>query len=988
MNNSTHPVDDYATKVASGELVTNKWVKLACLRHQRDAEKYGRNPSDGLWFSEKAAQGVIDFFPTFLQFYEGDFDGVPFTLTPSQAFIVGSLFGWKKGQFRRFKTAYIEQAKGQGKSPLAAGVGLFCLVADGESGAEIYSAAVTREQAGILFRDAKAFVEKSPSLRKRLNVGVANIDYTDRNSFFRPISSERRGLDGKRPHVCLIDEIHEHPNDIVVRKMGAGRKTRRQPIIFEITNALALDTPIPTPSGWTTMGDIQPGDRVFDDKGDACNVTAATDIMAGHKCYRITFDDGSEIVSDAGHLWETTQRRGCQPREEYLNGLRQNGNIVCVRRKRGEPIPVIRCACGCGGEFPRFDSSGRSRTYISGHNMEARTRLGIRTTEQIKETVRYQRSANHRVRVAGALVLPEIFLPVHPYVLGCWLGDGNSKDAAIVVSEQDMGILENIKAAGVTSGPNQRVFPHIGLFGIGTTGKGRRDNLCSSLRRLGVLRNKHIPQIYLRSSIQQRLSLLQGLMDTDGHIAPRTGRCVFTQHREDIVRQVAELVSSLGIKRTVLHSVAKLNGKCFDRWDVFFHPPWAMKIFGLERKQKHNKARHSRIRMSASHHIESVDEVPSVPVRCISVDSQSNLFLAGRSMIPTHNSGYDRNSICYQHHEHTEKILEGVIQDDTWFGYMTGLDVCEKCAKDGKTVPQDGCPDCDDWRDENVWIKANPNLPYLGEPFREYLRMQVEEAKSMAAQENIVKRLNFCIWTESITKWLPADSWSACAEHDLHLEDFAGQSCYYAFDLANKIDISALLLIFNRGDELVAFGRYYLPEDTIKRSKIQQYAQWVREKRIISTPGAMTDYKYIEDDIKLLNASYPIAELAFDSHEATYLVNNIMEWLGQEKCIEINQGPALISEPMKQLEGLVYAGKIHHDGDPVLSWMISNVVLKPGRNSGPTKFYYPTKTSNDNKIDGAVALIMAVGRAMLGGGVQESAYAGKSAKEIVEMMSF
>jgi phage terminase large subunit-like protein len=163
-------------------------------------------------------------------------------LQPSQAFIVGSLFGWKAPDgYRRFRTAYIEEGKGNGKSPLAAGVGLYMLTADKEPGAEIYAAATTREQAKILFRDAVNMVDASPELSECLQQSgqrdVFNLAHIATGSFFRPISSEGRGLDGKRVHCALIDEVHEHPTNVVVEKMRAGTKGRRQALIVEITNS-------------------------------------------------------------------------------------------------------------------------------------------------------------------------------------------------------------------------------------------------------------------------------------------------------------------------------------------------------------------------------------------------------------------------------------------------------------------------------------------------------------------------------------------------------------------------------------------------------------------------------------------------------------------------------------------------------------------------------------------------------------------------------
>jgi phage terminase large subunit-like protein len=161
------------------------------------------------------------------------------------------------------------------------------------------------------------------------------------------------------------------------------------------------------------------------------------------------------------------------------------------------------------------------------------------------------------------------------------------------------------------------------------------------------------------------------------------------------------------------------------------------------------------------------------------------------------------------------------------------------------------------------------------------------------------------------------------------------------------------------------FGRYYLPEETVQLAGNEHYAKWVKQGLIIETPGAMTDYYYIENDIKRLNKDHPIIELAFDPSGATYLVNNLMDLLGPERCIEITQGPTLISEPMKELEGLIYAKAMMHNGDPVLTWMMGNVVKKQGRSGGPVKTYYPTKQKEEYKIDGPVALIMAMSRAML-----------------------
>lgn len=233
------PVLAYARGVGSGRIVAGSLVRQACARHLRDL-KHGKQR--GLKWDLKAALRAINFFPDVLRLAEGEFAGKPFVLSAWECFVVGALFGWKGSDgYRRFRTAYVEIGKGNGKTPLAAGVGIYMLVADGEAGAQCYAAAVTRDQAHIMFQDAVSMVDASPELDKRISKSgdkhVYNLAYLDRGSFFRPVSSEGRGLDGKRVYYAGVDELHEHPSNIVVRKMRQGTKNRRQALIFEITNS-------------------------------------------------------------------------------------------------------------------------------------------------------------------------------------------------------------------------------------------------------------------------------------------------------------------------------------------------------------------------------------------------------------------------------------------------------------------------------------------------------------------------------------------------------------------------------------------------------------------------------------------------------------------------------------------------------------------------------------------------------------------------------
>lgn len=214
-------------------------MRAACSRHVRDLE---RGAERGLRFDAESASRALRFFPSVLRLNGGQFEGMPFALHPSQAFIVGCLFGWLRADgTRRFRFAYIEEAKGNGKSPLLAGIGLYGLTADKEPRAEVYAAATKRDQAMILFRDAVAMVDQSPALQRVLKKSgrddkVWNLYHPQSNSFFRPIAADE-GQSGPRPHIGLIDELHEHRSPNVINMMAAGRKWRRQPLTATITNS-------------------------------------------------------------------------------------------------------------------------------------------------------------------------------------------------------------------------------------------------------------------------------------------------------------------------------------------------------------------------------------------------------------------------------------------------------------------------------------------------------------------------------------------------------------------------------------------------------------------------------------------------------------------------------------------------------------------------------------------------------------------------------
>lgn len=307
-SSSTDRATLYAQEVVAGHVIAGPHVRAACKRHLDDLIN---GPARGLHFDVAAADRVFGFFETVLVLSEGQFEGNTFALHPSQAFILGSIFGWKRADgFRRFRRAYIEQGKGSGKSPLAGGIGLYCETADNEPGAEIYAAAARKEQAAILFRDAVKMVRKSPALMKRCELSGGpgrefNIAHHPSGSFFRPISKEAgKTGSGPRPHVALCDEVHEHPDRSTMEMLERGFKFRRQPLLLMITN-----------SG-TDRNSI-----CWEEHEHAVAVAAQTTEDDTTFSYVCALDDGDDVLNDPDCWVKANPLLGVTITTEYLAGV-------------------------------------------------------------------------------------------------------------------------------------------------------------------------------------------------------------------------------------------------------------------------------------------------------------------------------------------------------------------------------------------------------------------------------------------------------------------------------------------------------------------------------------------------------------------------------------------------------------------------------------------------------------------------------------------
>src|SRR5690554_4565746 len=224
----------YAQQVLAGELPAGRLVRLACERHLRDLETGHQR---GLWFDNEAAERAIAFFG-FLRHSKGEWAGRAFELSPWQAFVVGSVFGWKREDgTRRFRTAYNEVPRKNGKSTLSAGIGLYLAFFDDEPGAEVYAAATKRDQAKIVWSEGKRMVQNTPALRARIKAFVNNLHIEATASKFEPLGADADSMDGLNIHGAIVDEVHAHKSRAMIDVLDTATGARRQPLIWYITTA-------------------------------------------------------------------------------------------------------------------------------------------------------------------------------------------------------------------------------------------------------------------------------------------------------------------------------------------------------------------------------------------------------------------------------------------------------------------------------------------------------------------------------------------------------------------------------------------------------------------------------------------------------------------------------------------------------------------------------------------------------------------------------
>lgn len=314
-------------------------------------------------------------------------------------------------------------------------------------------------------------------------------------------------------------------------------------------------------------------------------------------------------------------------------------------------------------------------------------------------------------------------------------------------------------------------------------------------------------------------------------------------------------------------------------------------------------------------------------------------------MISITTAGYDKESICWQIYDYAKKVQQGIVEDPTFYSSIFELD------------------EGDDWKDETNWFKVNPGLGIYRDLSE--MRQAFKQALEMPAFENTFKRLYLNLWTSQDIRLIPMDKWDACP-HEIDFEKLKGRVCYGGLDLASTIDIAAFVLCFPPEDdeEYIFLSFFWIPANNmIERSRRDRvpYDVWAKNKLIHATPGDVIDYNFILQTIRQLSETYDVREIAFDRWGAAKIAQDLMDEGNQ--VFAMGQGFASMSAPTKEMIKLIYSKVLNHGGNKVLRWMADNVSAI----EDPAGNLKPDKSKSREKIDGIVALIMALDRAIRNG---------------------
>ncbi len=301
-------------------------------------------------------------------------------------------------------------------------------------------------------------------------------------------------------------------------------------------------------------------------------------------------------------------------------------------------------------------------------------------------------------------------------------------------------------------------------------------------------------------------------------------------------------------------------------------------------------------------------------------------------------AGFDLSSFGYEQHNYALEVLNGKV-DDEFLAIVYTVD------------------DQNKWDDPVEWQKANPNLGIS--VYEDGLRFDCDRAKRQPSLQPEFKTKRLNIWLASGTTWIPVEEWRQCANSSMKLEDFEGRDCWIGVDLAEKSDIAALCLVFPDGDKYCVFFKLYLNEYEVSKQENDHYRRYQEKNELIVTEGNVTDFSVIRSDLEEIAEKFNIREIPYDPYFAMYFATSLAE--SGLPMIEMSQTARNISPVITEIENLILEGRIEHDGNSMVEWMMTNVVVRESKFSG---LKHATKERKANKIDGPIAMLMALNRAL------------------------
>lgn len=355
-------------------------------------------------------------------------------------------------------------------------------------------------------------------------------------------------------------------------------------------------------------------------------------------------------------------------------------------------------------------------------------------------------------------------------------------------------------------------------------------------------------------------------------------------------------------------------------------------------------------------HFASVDELHAHKTRAVYDVLETGTGARAQSLLwNITTAGSDRSGICYEQRDYVTAILNTVLRRHDGLGYPVKGNASEDDTYFGIIYTLD---DADDWADEACWAKANPNFNVSIYP-DDIRRLADKAIKVSTARGNfLTKRLN--VWVNADTAWMDMRKWDACADTSLDMTKFEGEKCWVGMDLAEKSDLAAIVVVFWRDGKFYVFPRLYLNDAAIEGGENSQYEGWRDDGHLIGNDGDVTDFDQIAAHLMEIHQRFDLQEIPYDPALTRYFATKLINDHGLP-MVEMRQNGITFTTAVTELENLVVEQKLVHDGNPVMTWMMSNVVIRESKFSG---LKHPTKQRANNKIDGVVALMMALARSL------------------------